>query len=134
MDLATLAGIGSLVTAAFGAIGFFIAQSANLRKLIEAGDRAVRDGEAKARHALAATAQRASDELRRDVEALKRDSFRRDEAREMETRLSATMIRIETKVDRHTDQMGEMMSLKGSLSACIEQVRELAGRLTGGRG
>ena len=35
MDLATLAGVGSLVTAALGAIGFFIAQGANLRKLIE---------------------------------------------------------------------------------------------------
>ena len=131
--ITTLAGGGSMVTAALGAIGFFVAQGANLRKLIESGDDAVRQGEAKARHTLAAAAQRAADELRRDVETLKRETFRREEAREMEGRIMAQMARIETKVDRHTDQMAEMMSLKGSLNTCIDQVKELAGRLVGGK-
>jgi hypothetical protein len=133
MDLATLAGIGTLVTATLGSIGFFIAQGANLHKLIESGDDAVREDESRARHKLAAMTQRASDELRRDVETLKRETFRRDEAREMEVRLTTAMARIETKVDRHTDQMAEMMSLKGSLNSCIEQVKGLAGRLVGGK-
>jgi hypothetical protein len=133
MDLATLAGLGSLLTASLGAIGFFLAQGANLRKLIESGDEAVREGESKARHTLAVACQRSADDLRRDVETLKRETFRREEAREMEGRITTQMARIETKVDRHTDQMAEMMSLKGSLNACIEQVKELAGRLAGGR-
>ena len=129
MDLAALAGLGSLVTAALGAVGFFLAQVATLRKLIEAGDKAVREAEGRARHDIANRMQAADTEMRRDVEQLKREAFRRDEAREMEGRFTMTMARIEAKMDRQGEQIGEMLSLKGSLNACIEQVRELASRM-----
>lgn len=133
MDLATLAGLGSLLTAALGAIGFFLAQGANLRKLIESGDQAVRDGESKARHALASACQRADDEMRRDVEQLKRESYRRDEAREMEGRIMTAVSRFEAKLDRQGEQIAHLLALDGSLKACSEQVRELMAKLAGSR-
>ena len=133
MDLAALAGFGSLVTAALGAIGFFLAQGANLRKLIESGDHAVREGESKARHMLAGASQKVADELRRDVEQLKRESYRREEARDMEGRITQVVLRVEGKVDRQGEQIAHLLALDGNLKACGEQVRELMGRLAGSK-
>lgn len=133
MDLATFAGLGSLMTAALGAIGFFLAQSANLRKLIESGDQAVRDSESKGRHLLAVASQKVSDEIRRDVEQLKRESYRREEARDMEGRITQVVLRVEGKVDRQGEQIAHLLALDGNLKACTEQVRDLMARLAGGK-
>ena len=133
MDLTTLATLGSLLTPAFGALGFFLAQGAKLREQIEAGDKAVRDTVSNARHALANQMQTADSELRRDLEQLKREAYRREDARELKGELTMTVTRIEGKVDQQANQLAELLSLKASLNYCVEQVRDVAQRLAGAR-
>lgn len=133
MDLTTLATLGSLLTAAIGLIGFLQAQGSKLRERIETGDQAVREAEDKARHALASRMHATCLEMRRDVEQLKRDSYRRDEARDLKNELTMTVTRIEGKVDQQANQLAELLSLKASLNYCVEQVRDVAQRLSGAR-
>lgn len=129
LDVATLAEVGASITAFLGAIGYFAARDANLRKAIEEGDDDVRQTETTARTAVANAYQRTADELRRDVEQLKRDSFPRAEARDMEGRIRSDFSRVETKLDRQGEQIGQLLAIDGSLKACTDQVRELTNRL-----
>ncbi len=131
MELTGFAAIGSMATAAIGGVGFILAQSANLRRVIECGDQAVRDVESKARHVLAAATQRVADDLRRDVESLKREAYRKEEAREMEQRITAAFARVEGKLDRQGEQIGHLLALDAAMRACNAQMASLVQRLDG---
>jgi chromosome segregation ATPase len=128
-----MAGLGSLVTVALGLIGYFQAQGTRTREAIEAGDKAVREAEGKARHDLTNRMQATHSEMRRHVEQLQRDSYRRDEARDLKNELTMTVTRIEGKVDQQANQLAELLSLKASLNYCVEQVRDVAHRISGAR-
>lgn len=129
LDVAMFAEVGSIATAFIGVIGYFTARDANLRKAIEEGDDEVRTSQQAARHAAQNVVQGAMNDLHRKIEILQRESFRRDEAREMEGRLRGDFSRVETKLDRQGEQIGQLLAIDGSLKACTDQVRELTNRL-----
>lgn len=121
-SLSVLLGSAVSVTAL---IGFFTTRAAHVRALIDQVVGQSSAAEAASREALASLLRDADNKLSIEVEALKRDIFRRQDAEHMETRISDGMKALSAKVDLQGDRVSQLLSLDGSMKATAEQMRDV---------
>lgn len=130
MDIVPILGAGAtIISVTLALVGFIMTQARSTRDAWQAADRALAEGEAKARHTLSSTLQTAVSKLEGEIDRLKREAYRREEAQQLETRLGTSLSRLEAKLDRHGEQMAQLVVLDASVKHCTEQMAQLTTRL-----
>lgn len=131
-SLATWAGLAwAVLMVAVGSILFVVRQSTQHDKDLAAAEAALRrefalavDGikavESKARHDIRAECMNAQAGITLEVRALQREAVRREEHNALETRLGQGLSKLETKVDRLAEAVGNL----GNIGKAVERLEE----------
>lgn len=124
------------LVALFGGFRFVTAQVESLRREIASAEEKARllvekaaESESKQRHTLANTVQSTLASIQLEMRALQREAVRHEQMEALESRLNASLTKIETKVDRLAETAGKIVMLEQALSTLTGRIEKVADKL-----